>query len=202
MLTLDHIALTSATLQEGVDLVETALGVKLAVGGKHPLMATHNRLLGLGDVYLEVIAIDPEASTPAQPRWFDMDRFRGRPRLTNWIARTDDMDADLARSPQGTGHPITLARGDYRWTMAVPADGILPFDNAFPALIQWLTPMHPTQALPDCGVRLKTLTITHPQAAALRAALTLHDPRIHIVQGDAKAMTATFQTPNGDRSLP
>jgi hypothetical protein len=29
----------------------------------------------------------------------------------------------------GTGIPVDLARGDYRWRMAVPADGRLPFDS-------------------------------------------------------------------------
>jgi hypothetical protein len=202
MLTFDHFAITAATLQDGVDWVETALGVKLAGGGKHDLMATHNRLLGLGDIYLEVIATDPEATPPGRPRWFDIDRFTGAPRITTWIARTDDLDAALAASPEGTGEPTAFARGDYRWKMAVPASGILPFDSAYPALIQWQTPLHPTQSLPDVGVRLKTLTIAHPQAAALRAALNLDDPRIHIVQGAQKAMSATFQTPSGDRSLP
>ncbi len=202
MLTFDHFAVTAATLEEGVDWVEAALGVKLAGGGKHALMGTHNRLLGLGDIYLEVIAIDPEGTPPSRPRWFDIDRFEGPPRLTTWIARTDDLAAALAASPKGTGTPVSFARGDYRWQMAVPDDGILPFDSAFPALIHWQTPLHPTQSLPDVGVRLKTLTIAHPQAAALRAALALQDPRIQIVQGPQKAMTAIFTTPSGDRSLP
>lgn len=202
MLTFDHIAVSSLTLDEGVDWVEARLGVTLAGGGKHPLMATHNRLLGLGDVYLEVIAIDPEGAPPGQPRWFDLDRFQGPPRLTNWVARSEDIDADLAASPRGTGLPLSLARDDYRWKMAVPADGILPFDGGFPALIQWLTPLHPTQTLPDVGVRLKTLTIAHPQAAALRAAVSVTDPRIIFVPGAEKAISALFHTPHGDRSLP
>lgn len=202
MLTFDHFAVTAATLDDGVAWVETALGVKLAGGGKHALMGTHNRLLGLGDIYLEVIAIDPDAPPPDRPRWFDIDRFTGAPRLTTWIARTDDLHSALAASPPGTGIPTAFARGDYRWQMAVPADGILPFDSAFPALIHWQTPLHPTQSLPESGIRLKTLTIAHPKAQALRAALPLQDPRIQIVQGPAKAMTAIFHTPNGDRSLP
>ena len=41
------------------------LGVPMAGGGKHPLMGTHNRLIGLGDLYLEVISIDPDA--PPRP---------------------------------------------------------------------------------------------------------------------------------------
>lgn len=201
MLTLDHIAISAATLQEGVDWVEAALGVKMAGGGQHPLMGTHNRLLGLGDIYLEVIAIDPEGTPPSRPRWFDLDRFRGPPRLTTWIVRTDDMEADLATSPPGTGIPTAFTRGDYRWQMALPADGILPFDSAHPALIQWQTPLHPTQSLPDSGLRLKTLTVTHPQAEALRAAVPLADARVQFVQGPAKALSATFHSPNGTRSL-
>lgn len=200
-LAFDHIAVSAGTLEEGVDWVEQALGVQMAGGGKHPLMATHNRLLGLGDLYLEVIAIDPACAPPDRPRWFDLDRFTGPPRLTNWVVRTDDMAATLATSPQGSGVPLSLARGDYRWKMAVPADGILPYDGAYPALIEWQTPLHPTQALPDVGVRLKHLTLEHPQAEALRATLTLHDPRVIIAQGARKTLSATFQTPHGERSL-
>ena len=201
MLSFDHIAVSAATLEAGVAWVEQALGVTMAGGGQHALMATHNRLLGLGDLYLEVIAIDRQANPPAQPRWFDLDRFAGPPRLTNWVCRSDEIDAELATAPAGSGLPLTLSRGDYRWKMAVPADGILPFDGAYPALIQWLTPLHPTQALPDTGVRLKTLTIRHPEPEPLRAALRLTDPRIEITQGAAKSLSATFQTPNGERTL-
>ena len=60
MLEFDHIAISATCLAEGVAAVEAALGVALSGGGAHPHMATHNRLLGLGDLYLEVIASDPE----------------------------------------------------------------------------------------------------------------------------------------------
>jgi hypothetical protein len=201
MLTFDHIAISAAALEDGVAWVEGALGVKMAGGGQHPLMATHNRLLGLGDLYLEVIAIDPAAPAPPRSRWFDLDRFSGAPRLTNWVARTDDIAADLAAGPPGLGVPLALARGNYRWQMAVPDDGILPYDGAYPALIQWMTPLHPTQSLPDSGVRLTRLTVAHPQAAALRAALPLTDPRIEIVEGPVTSLTASFHTPQGERHL-
>lgn len=202
-LTLDHIAISAGSLEEGVAVVEAALGVPLAGGGQHPHMATHNRLLGLGDVYLEVIAADPSAPRPAWPRWFDLDRFAGPPRLTNWICRTDDLDAALAAAPAGTGTPVSLQRGDYRWRMAVPGDGILPFDNAYPALIEWQGDLHPARALPDQGVRLTALEIFHPQAGALDTALTglLADPRLRLHTAPHKAMRAVFSTPRGTRVL-
>jgi len=203
MLRFDHLAVSALTLQGGVEAVETTLGVTMAGGGQHPLMATHNRLLGLGDLYLEVIAADPGAPRPVWPRWFDLDHFAGAPRLTNWIAGCDDLDAALAAAPDGVGVPVDLQRGAYRWRMAVPGDGCLPYDGCFPALIQWQGSLHPAQALPDAGVRLALLEVAHPQAAALRVALAgrFTDPRVVIVDGPAKAMRASFDTPNGRRVL-
>ncbi len=203
MLVFDHLAVTAVTLEEGVAVVEAALGVALSGGGQHPHMATHNRLLGLGDLYLEVIAVDPAAPRPAWPRWFDMDRFTGPPRLTNWVAACEDIEAELALSPAGTGEPVALQRGDYRWQMAIPADGRLPFDGCFPALIEWEGPLHPARTLPDAGVRLTRFEIAHPDAQGLADALAtrIADPRIVIVQGPQKAMRATFSTPHGTRLL-
>lgn len=204
MLVFDHIAVSAETLAEGVAAVEAALGVGLAGGGQHGHMATHNRLLGLGDLYLEVIAADPAAPRPVWPRWFDLDNFSGVPRQTNWVARCESLSAALAVCPDGTGVPVALQRGDYRWQMAVPADGKLPFDGCFPALIQWQGDLHPSRALPESGVRLTRLEVAHPEAAGLQTALTrvgFADPRVVIVQGAAKAMRGEFSTPHGARVL-
>ena len=203
MLLFDHLAVSAETLEEGVAAIEAALGVALAGGGQHPHMATHNRLLGLGDLYLEVIAADPAQVAPDWPRWFDLDNFQGRPRLTNWVARSENLSAALAASPAGSGIPLTLQRSDYRWQMAVPADGKLPFDGGFPALIQWQGSLHPARALPESGVRLLRLEIAHPEAPALRAVLAplTRDPRIVITSGPVKAMQATFDTPHGRRAF-
>lgn len=203
MLILDHLAVSAGTLSEGVAVVEDALGVTLAGGGQHPHMATHNRLLGLGDIYLEVIAADPGAPRPTWPRWFDLDNFNGPPRLTNWVARCDDLGAELAASPAGTGRPIALSRGEYRWQMAVPEDGRLPYDGCFPALIAWQGAAHPTRALPDVGLRLTRLEVAHPRALALRGLLAgrLADPRLVFVPGPTKALRAQISTPHGIRVL-
>ncbi|WP_434619592.1 VOC family protein [Tabrizicola sp. M-4] len=202
MLTLDHLAISCTDLAEGTAAVEAALGLPLSPGGQHPHMATHNRLLSLGpDLYLEVIAADPSQPRPAWPRWFDLDRFTGPPRLTNWICRTDDLDRELTHAPPGTGTPVALQRGDFRWRMAVPETGILPFDNRFPALIEWEGRAHPAPRLLDLGARLTALHITHPDADALRTALSrLKDHRVTVEQG-APALRATIATPQGERLL-
>ena len=203
MLAFDHIAIYSLDLSEGVPAIEAALGLPLYGRGEHPHMATHKPLMGLGDLYLEVIAPNPAAPRPNWSRWFDLDNFSGQTRLTNWVASSKNISDDLSLAPAGTGVPVSLQRGDYRWQMAVPADGKLPFDGGFPALIQWEGALHPARALPESHVRLTRLEIAHPQADALQAALAplFHDPRVVILPGPAKAMRASFDTPHGLRVL-
>lgn len=199
---IDHIVVSATSLAEGVAMVEAALGVTLAGGGKHPLMSTHNRLLGLGDLYFEVIAIDPAAPAPGRPRWFDLDHFSGPPRLTNWVAQAEDLPAALSLCPPGLGQPVEMTRGAYRWDYTVPADGRLPFDGCFPALLHWHG-RRPPDDLPDSGLRLTRFELIHPQADTLRAALAaiITDDRLTVTEGPAKAMRATFDGPSGPRVL-
>ncbi len=199
---LDHLAISAEDLGAGAEVVESALGVRLSPGGEHPLMGTHNRLLGLGPIYLEVIAINPSAPPPGRPRWFDLDHFSGPPRLTNWVARCDDLDAALAAAPPGTGAATDLQRGDLRWRMGVPQDGRLPFGEAFPALIQWQAGGHPCERLPDSGCRLTALEISHPEPDALRTALGHFFAQLPVtISAGAVALRAEIATPHGRRNL-
>ncbi len=201
MLTLDHIAIATETLADGVAATEVALGVPLAAGGVHKEMGTHNRLLSLGpEEYLEVITIDPDGTTPGQPRWFDLDNFTGATRTNTWICRCPDLEAAIAAAPDGIGVPWDLARNDLAWRMAVPRDGRLPFGNLFPALIEWKGTAHPAPRLPDAQVRLSALRLFSPDAGALRATLAamITDTRISVQYADTPRMEAVFQTPTGE----
>ena len=203
MIAFDHIAIAGETLEEARVFVEDAWGVSLQPGGAHAVFHTHNALLGLEDgLYLEVIAINPDAPVPDRPRWFDLDRFSGRPRLTNWICRAADLEAALRVGPKGLGDPVSLRRGDLRWQMAVPQDGILPFDNCAPALIQWQTEVHPAQLLKPSGVTLSGLIIRHPNAPALQQALEelIYDDRISF-ETCPVGLHAHFDTPHGPREI-
>ncbi|MCP3970189.1 MAG: VOC family protein [Rhodobacteraceae bacterium] len=202
-LDLDHIVISAERLDDGVAFVGQTLGLRMAPGGKHPAMGTHNRLIGLGQTYLEVIAIDPDAPPPAHRRWFGLDAFRGAPRLTNWVARTTDLDAALALAPKGTGTPMRLSRGDLHWTIAVSQDGTLPYDGAFPGLIDWGDAQHPAARLPDAGARLETLQVAHPSGAELRVALAgfaggLED---HVTEAPRPGFRAVIATPGGAKAL-
>ncbi|SFO29884.1 Glyoxalase-like domain-containing protein [Roseovarius lutimaris] len=199
---LDHLAVAAESLEAGRDWVEEHLGVRLQPGGYHAHFGTHNLLLGLEDgLYLEVIAIDPGAEAPAYPRWFDLDRFEGAPRLNTWICQVEDLADLVARYPEA-GRPVPLSRGDLRWQMAVPEDGVLPYDNMFPAVIEWQGNTHPSARLAPSGARLERLVVCHPEAGALEAALApvLDDARV-VFESGAAGLRAEFATPSGPRAL-
>ena len=74
MLKLDHITVIAPTLAEEVMHVRACLDLDVPFGQRHAYMGTYNHLLQLGDtVYLEIVALDPEAEGPARPRWFGLD---------------------------------------------------------------------------------------------------------------------------------
>lgn len=197
---LDHLAVAAATLEEAVAHVEQALGVQMAPGGKHAAFGTHNYLLGLDEgLYLEAIAIDPQAPDPGRPRWFDLDRFAGPPKLSNWICRVSDLLADLDAFPVDVGQVHDLERGALRWKMAVPGSGRLPFDNLFPALIQWQGDLHPAGMLHASGCHLRRLVVFHPDALTMARLLGQMD-RVVFDTGPA-ALRAEFDTPHGLRAL-
>jgi hypothetical protein len=203
MISFDHIAVAGETLAAAAGHVESVLGVPMQSGGEHAVFHTHNRLLGLEDgLYLEAIAVNPQAPTPDRPRWFDLDCFEGAPRLTNWICRCDDLDATLDQLPEGFGRPVDLQRGDLRWRMAVPASGVLPFDNCAPALIQWIGDAHPAPRMAQQGCRIETFTIRHPEAITLAALLAplLADGRI-VFEVGPKQLSAAITTPTGRATL-
>lgn len=206
-LRIDHLVVAARTLGEGAAWVAERLGTAPAGGGKHALMGTHNRLLGLGrDAYLEVIAIDPEASAPARKRWFALDtaamkeRLARGPALIHWVIRTDDIAASVAAAPVPMGEVTEASRGDYRWRITVPVDGSLPAEGAFPTLIQWEGERHPAAALAEAGCRIDSLELGHPKAAELVAALKTMglDPGEPVTAAAGKSgIHAKIRTPAG-----
>lgn len=198
MLILDHLAIACTDLGQGVRWLEERLGVPMQAGGSHPRYGTHNALLGLDEgLYLEVIAIDPVAVPEAGHSWFGLDDFTGPPRLANWICRTDDLAAAVAKAPPKAGKPRALTRSDLQWQITVPDDGSLPFQGAFPTLIAWAAgTLHPADRLPRSGCRLIGLEVSHPDADTLARMMDLSDPRVALKCGPF-ALSAKFETPAG-----
>ncbi|MEP7140560.1 MAG: VOC family protein, partial [Caldimonas sp.] len=182
----DHLVVACRTLAEGRAWCEATFGVAPAPGGRHALMGTHNLLLAISSSrfprsYLELIAIDPDASVPARPRWFELDRPEIRalvasgPRLVHWVARTTDIDAAATRlrnagfdpGPVADAERMT-ARGLLRWRIALTAGGRRHAEGAVPLLIAW-GDVHPIDSLPVSGVELRSLRVSgiEPSLSAL-----------------------------------
>jgi len=207
---LDHLVIAAATLEQGEDHLERLLGVRPQRGGNHVAMGTHNSLLKLGaKTYLEVIAIDPEASPPKRPRWFALDSGAMRdalvemPRLIHWVARTDDIDAARRVSPIVLGPARPMERGAFRWRITIPDDGRLPGEGLVPTLIQWSDARHPTDTMQESRVRLVALSAAHPEPARIRSALEKLSlgEMLKVTFGTTPRLAAMLQTPRGPVTL-
>jgi hypothetical protein len=213
MTELDHLTVAAHTLEQGVAYVRAALGVDLPDGGAHPRMATHNRLLRLGDAsFLEVIAIDPGAPAPPRPRWFQLDdpalqaELRVSPRLVTWVVRTQQIaEVFLAsRRPLGAIEPMT--RGELRWLLTFPNDGTLVDGGMMPSVIQWPAGPHPASRMCDLGCALERLEARHPDPEAYRGDLAAlgADRWIELRAAGPLArpqLIAHIRTPGGVRTL-
>lgn len=218
----DHLVIAARDLAQGVAWCEATLGVTPGPGGDHPLMGTHNRLLRIATVnypqaYLEVIAINPGAPS-ARPagarRWFDLDDERlqaavaDEPRLVHFVAQVPDVKAAvaaLAAQDLDRGEVIQASRptprGLLQWQITVRQDGQRLLDGCLPTLIQWGDHTHPTPTLPDLGVSLHALAVTHPQAPRLQAAFGALGLQGVALQAGPPNLCATLLTPRGPVKL-
>ncbi len=200
MLELDHLVVAAKTLEQGVTWLEEKLGIKMQVGGKHPLFGTHNALLKLGETtYLEVIAVDPDAPKPTRARWFELDQAQKleRPKLIHWVARTDHLETQVRELPM-LGRILEASRGHLSWQITVPDDGHLNFEGLIPTLITWRG-VHPTSQLEDQHCHVLQLQSVHPEPKLVidtleRIGVT---SLLEVFHAPTAKLGATIQTPRG-----
>jgi hypothetical protein len=211
MLKLDHITVIAPSLAEGVAHVRTCLDLDVPFGQRHATMGTCNHLLQLGDtVYLEIVAIDPETDAPGRPRWFGLDDRKkvrsdwdeGR-RLRGWVARTDAIDSILAGHKGIFGAKVPLPADNPTFDFGIPDDGSLPLDGAAPSVIDRRGKPRAMATIADLGARLRSLTLEHPDPAAVEAlyrAITVDRPPA-VVRGPRLRYCAQIETAAGPKEL-
>jgi len=181
--------------------VKSRLGVDMPFGGEHDKWGTHNHLLRLGeDEFLEVIAINPAAPKPANPRVFNLDLHGNKsPHLAHWVARTDDIDHMITQVAADVGESKSISRGSLSWRITVPDDGSMAFDGAFPSILEWPEKPYPGSSMQAADCQLVALELGHPEPDRLRDALLPHinDSRISIVASDQPRLVASIQTAHG-----
>jgi hypothetical protein len=133
---------------------EGRYGLVSVEGGRHPDWGTANRIVPLGDSYLELVAvIDPaEASQSAFGRWVANARA-GQP--LGWAVRTDDLGAVAGRLglSVGSGSRFAATEELLHWRIA----GVEPAmaEPWLPFFVEWAA-----------GGRLPgRLDVGHPAAA-------------------------------------
>lgn len=211
MLALDHLTVVAPTLAEGVAHVRACLDLDVPFGQRHLYMGTHNHLLQLGGAtYLEIVALDPQGAAPPCPRWFGLDDQRqvradweaGR-RLRGWVARTDAIDAVIAVREDVFGRKVALPWGEPLFDFAIPEDGSLPLGGGAPSIIDRRGRPRSMAAMADLGARLRSFSLSHPDAAAiaeLYQELDIDRPPV-IVHGSELRYRAQIETRAGMKDL-
>jgi hypothetical protein len=116
---LDHVLIAVDDLEAAAEEVEERFGLASVAGGRHHGLGTANRIVPLGETYLERVAVvdDADAAASGFGSWVGGGE---RPRLLGWCVRTDDLDAVAGRLS------LTIADGArarpdgtvLRWRMA------------------------------------------------------------------------------------
>jgi len=117
----DHVLIAVPDLDAAGRDMEMRHGLASVEGGTHPAWGTANRIVPLGDSYLELVAIvDPEmAAESAFGRWVASGVSETLEPL-GWAVRTLELD-DIARRlqlPVHAGSRTTLAGDRMRWRSA------------------------------------------------------------------------------------
>ena len=176
---IDHIVCGCEFLDRGTAHLEHVIGKNFVVGGKHDLMATHNRLLKLQDsIYFEAIAIDHGAAQKhgdiSRKRWFSLDEDRTKQRLAEsprpltWVVAVDDIYDAVSKCGYDAGKVTKMTRDDLEWLLTIAEDGTLVEDGILPGLIQWPGGRNPANKLPESGTRLNRLILQHHQPERIR----------------------------------
>ena len=119
---LDHIVLGAFSLEEGTEFVENKLQTKLSNIGYHKDLGTHNRVIRISDeVYLEVIAIDPQTRSLKNRKCFNLDnsklqsKLKKSPQIIGYVIENDDVSILKYYDPF-----FEASRASYRWHFAMP----------------------------------------------------------------------------------
>jgi glyoxalase-like protein len=178
---LDHVLIAVADLRAAGSEIEERYGLTSVEGGNHPAWGTANRIVPLGDSYLELIAV-VDAGKAAQSsfgRWVTS-AASSTLRPLGWAVRTTQLD-EVARRlglQVHAGSRTTPGGDDVRWRSAGLDEAAT--QPSLPFFIEW----GPKTRLPGQA------EIHHPAGAAKISRLVL--------TGDAGGLAGWL----GDHQLP
>jgi Glyoxalase-like domain len=138
-LELDHAIIAVPDLDVAARAMESRHGLASVEGGRHEGWGTANRIVPLGETYIELITVvdDAEARGSAFGRWVaaGIDSAPGRP--LGWVARTNRLD-ELAERLGLTAHAGSRPARDgrvLRWRLAGVQEAAA--EPALPFFVEW-----------------------------------------------------------------
>ena len=131
LLGIDHLVIACDDPDAAAETLEREVGLQASGGGRHEALGTFNRLVWLGDTYLELIGVFDRAL--AERSWIGTPTVRALDAgggFATWAVATDDIErdvADLNAAGAGLTEPIqgerTRQDGDVvRWRLSVPRE--------------------------------------------------------------------------------
>lgn len=196
---IDHLVLAALDLEALGRWWSEQTGTAATPGGAHTGRGTRNQLVGIdATTYIELIGRDPDQPEPRQPRGFDIDDRPGI-RFARFAMAVDDLDAVAATIARhgiepGPVFDMERTRPDgvrLAWRLCVPPDpalaGVMPF------FIQWAPDApHPAADLASvCS--LESLSMTHPEASSIAAAVAEATGTTLDIATDAPGLRATLR---------
>jgi len=97
---IDHVLIATADLDAAAARLEAELGLRAVGGGRHDGIGTHNRIVPLGNGYLELLAVcDPEEAASSALGRLLAERIAARGEgLMAWAAAVENVDAEAQRT--------------------------------------------------------------------------------------------------------
>ena len=163
MLAVDHVLIGTDDLDLAAVAIEARYGLASVAGGRHPAWGTANRIVPLGDTYLELVAVaDPEiaAGTPFGRRVAAAPS--GQP--IGWAVRTDSIEAVGRRLGLPVVSGSRAAPGGTLLTWSSVGVDVAMGESGLPFFIQWgaQTPFPGATRIrhPAGSGRLKRISLT------------------------------------------
>jgi hypothetical protein len=203
---IDHVIYAVADLDVAAAELREAFGLASVAGGRHPGWGTANRIVPLGDEYVELVAIADreEAAVSDFGRPVTEAVARGR-RLVGWAVQTEDLHGIARRlGLEVTRGSRTRPDGStLRWQLAGLARALA--GGALPFFIEWDAPpeLHPGAAEAEHDVSPRGIQWIEISAeeALLSEWLGDHDLPLRITEGPQSLTAVVIGTAAGELVL-
>lgn len=184
-LAIDHVVIPVGDLASAASVLESKYGLMSVEGGRHPGWGTANRIVPLGDAYLELVTVVDGDAARKSPfgRWV-LGAKTGAP--LGWAVRTDAIEEVAVRLglPVSDGSRTTPDGRVVRWRTVglqqATTEPALPFfiEWGDPAAVPWRAPVsHPSGDVRILGVGLSE------DAARIRDWLAENDLPLSVTPG-------------------